>query len=63
MVVVEVEDRGKWLSAEKQRELTKSGHSGVGFSGMRERLRHLGGTLDIQSDGNGTVIRAILSVR
>jgi PAS domain S-box-containing protein len=61
-LVVEVQDSGKGISEEKQRELTSSGRTGVGFRGMRERLRQLQGTLEIQSEGRGTVIRAILNV-
>jgi len=61
-LVVEVQDSGKGISQEKQRELTTSGRTGVGFRGMRERLRQLQGTLEIQSEGRGTVIRAILNV-
>jgi signal transduction histidine kinase len=60
--VVQVEDHGKGISQEKQRELTASGRTGVGFGGMRERLRLLGGTLEIQSEGNGTMVKAILKV-
>jgi signal transduction histidine kinase len=60
-LVVEVVDHGKGIPAEKQRKLAASGHSGVGFNGMRERLRHLGGTLEIRSDGNGTAVIATLT--
>jgi len=59
-LLIEVQDRGKGISAEKQRELNSVGRSGVGFRGMRERLRQLGGTLRIQSDGDGTVVVAML---
>ncbi len=59
-LMLQVLDRGKGISKEKQRELAVSGHGGVGFSGMRERLRQLGGTLEIQSDENGTTVRAFL---
>lgn len=31
---------------------------GVGISGMRERVRQLGGLLSIHSDGSGTTITA-----
>jgi len=61
-LVVQVIDRGKGMSKEKQRESTVAPPSGVGFAGMRERLRQLGGTLEIQSDGNGTIVSAILKV-
>lgn len=59
---VQVLDSGKGIPKDKQTELAGSGRGGVGFSGMRERLRQLGGTLEIQSDENGTVVRAILNV-
>jgi signal transduction histidine kinase len=59
-LIVQVRDNGKGISLEKQKTLSESGHGGVGFGGMRERLRQRGGTLEIQSDGNGTVINATL---
>ena len=59
---IEVQDRGKGIPAEKQRELIEWGRGGVGFGGMRERLRQLGGTLEIQSEGTGTVVCATLKV-
>ena len=59
-VRVEVQDTGKGIPLEKQLELSSSGRIGVGFRGMRERLRQLGGTLEIQSDGGGTVVIATL---
>ncbi|HEY6769904.1 MAG TPA: PAS domain S-box protein [Candidatus Sulfotelmatobacter sp.] len=59
-LLVQVQDNGKGIPKEKQRELTRPGRTGVGFSGMRERLRQLGGTLEIQSEGRGTLISAVL---
>jgi signal transduction histidine kinase len=61
-VRVEVEDRGKGISPEKQCEMTSTGIPGVGIRGMRERLRQLGGSLDIYSNGKGTLIVARLPV-
>lgn len=61
-LVVQVEDQGKGIPEERQRELTQSGRTGVGFAGMRERLRQLGGTLEIESRGKGTVVRATLQL-
>ena len=45
---------------DKQLELSSPGRSGVGFRGMRERFRQLGGTLEIQSEGRGTTVIATL---
>jgi PAS domain S-box-containing protein len=61
-LIVQVEDRGKGIPKEKQRELTESGLSSVGFAGMQERVKHLGGNLEIQSPGTGTVVIATLKV-
>jgi signal transduction histidine kinase len=62
-ILVEVQDEGKGISPEKQLALKTSGRTGVGFRGMRERLRQLGGSLDIHSDGTGTAVIATLPVR
>jgi signal transduction histidine kinase len=59
-IVVEVQDAGKGIPLEKQLELTSSGRIGVGFRGMRERVRQLGGTLEIRSDNAGTAVTATL---
>jgi signal transduction histidine kinase len=59
-ILVEVHDDGKGIPQQKQQELNSSGHTGVGFRGMKERLRQLGGTLEIKSDGSGTAVSAIL---
>jgi signal transduction histidine kinase len=58
--LVEVRDTGKGIPVEKQLQLRSSGQTGLGFRGMRERLRQLGGNLDIQSDGKGTVVTPTL---
>ena len=61
-VRVEVEDEGKGISPEKQGEIMSTGLPGVGVRGMRERLRQLGGSLEIRSAGagKGTVVVARL---
>ena len=62
LLVVQVQDSGRGIPKEKQFELTGSGRYGVGFAGMRERLTQLGGKLEIQSDENGTLVRATLPI-
>jgi len=59
---VEIEDAGKGIPPEKESLLRLSAHTGVGLRGMQERLRQLGGTLQIQSNGHGTEVIAILPV-
>src|SRR5216683_600291 len=61
-ICVEIEDRGNGIPPEKQFEMTSTGTPGVGLRGMRERLRQLGGSLDIHSNGKGTLIVARLPV-
>jgi len=58
-VWIEVRDEGKGISPERLAEIESRG-SGVGISGIRERLRHFGGTMKIESDQTGT--RVIASI-
>jgi PAS domain S-box-containing protein len=63
-VLVEVQDKGVGISAEKQAEMEQAGAAGVGIRGMRERLRQLHGTLEVgpARTGTGTVVIARLPV-
>ena len=61
-ISVEVEDEGKGIPAEKRAAMDSGGSPGVGIRGMRERLRQLGGTLEVNSNGEGTVVVARLRV-
>jgi signal transduction histidine kinase len=62
-ILVRVQDRGKGIPLERQLELNSTDRTGVGFRGMRERVRQLGGSLEIQSQENGTVIIVTLPFR
>jgi signal transduction histidine kinase len=52
-ICVKVEDDGKGIPAHELRELASGGTPGVGVRGMRERIRQLGGSLEIVSEGTG----------
>jgi signal transduction histidine kinase len=59
-ILVEVQDQGKGIPLDKQVEFGSSSRTGVGFRGMRERFRQLGGSLEIHSDPSGTTVLAML---
>ncbi|HKU25433.1 MAG TPA: sensor histidine kinase [Candidatus Sulfotelmatobacter sp.] len=61
-VEVEIADKGNGMTPEKLQELAATGTPGVGIRGMRERLRQLGGTLEIESSKSGTVVTVKLPV-
>ncbi len=61
-VSLEVEDRGKGITPQKREAMDSGGTAGVGIRGMRERLRQLGGSLEINSNDTGTVVVARLPV-
>jgi len=55
-VHLEVEDQGKGIRSDKRKAMDSAGTPGVGIRGMRERIRQLGGSLEINSDGKGTTV-------
>jgi PAS domain S-box-containing protein len=57
-----VEDQGKGMNPRKVAAANAGRSLGVGIGGMRERLRQLGGTLEIHSESVGTRIVAALPV-
>jgi signal transduction histidine kinase len=59
---VEVQDAGKGIPSEKQSEIAGRGKTGVGMSGMRERLRQFGGQLEVTSVPGQTIVAATLPI-
>jgi two-component system, NarL family, sensor kinase len=60
-VILEVTDNGRGLSRRLPRGKAEGAFLGVGIAGMRERVQHLGGQLQISSR-RGTAVRAILPI-
>ena len=61
--ILEVRDCGGGIPTELLNRLrVASSDTGVGLAGMRERLNLLNGKLEIESDGHGTCLRAIVPV-
>jgi signal transduction histidine kinase len=59
---LKVEDEGDGIPAERLLEVKSATTPGVGIRGMRERLRQLGGSLEIESNGKGTIVEAWVPV-
>ena len=59
VIFLSVRDYGKGISAERLTKMNGSGSDvGVGIAGMRERLKELGGRLEIESNSKGTLLKA-----
>jgi len=54
---LEISDDGRGIPQKRLRSLNQgTADAGVGIAGMRERIRELGGSLDIRSDRAGTTV-------
>jgi two-component system, NarL family, sensor kinase len=63
-VILEIRDDGCGIEGERLVRLREtSAETGVGLAGMRERMHELNGTLEIESEGCGTTIRAVVPLR
>jgi two-component system NarL family sensor kinase len=60
-VILEIRDCGCGIPTELMNRLREaSSEAGVGLAGMRERLNELNGRLEIESNGHGTSLRALV---
>lgn len=63
-IVLQIKDRGKGLGITDHTPGADSAVSlGVGIPGMKQRLRQLGGTLEINSNHAGTTVSAIVPIK
>ena len=61
-VVLKVQDFGKGIPRETVDRFWKTGNVGVGLAGIRERLKELGGRLELDSNVQGTMLKATIPV-
>jgi signal transduction histidine kinase len=59
-VMLTVKDYGMGVPREVLDRFWKTGNVGVGLAGIRERLKELGGSLEIESNRDGTLLRATI---
>ncbi|HTR46279.1 MAG TPA: ATP-binding protein [Verrucomicrobiae bacterium] len=59
-LIIQVSDEGKGMPFDSRVSMLIGNNHGVGLSGMRERVRELGGTVEIQSNHKGTTVTALL---
>jgi PAS domain S-box-containing protein len=63
-LTLEVQDRGVGMASELVAQLMSGTRVvSVGVAGMGERLKQLGGTLEIESNSDGTIVRALLPLQ
>lgn len=63
LVRLEIKDNGHGIPPERLQRLNEGAEeAGVGIAGMRERMRELGGSLEIESGSSGTRLQAIIPV-
>jgi two-component system, NarL family, sensor kinase len=63
-VRLEIDDNGRGIPEQKLHDFFESGGgTGVGLAGIRERVQELGGSLEIESDQTGTLLRIVLPVK
>jgi PAS domain S-box-containing protein len=57
-VKLEVIDDGKGIDGETLSNIASGATAGVGLRGMRERVKQLGGSMEVRSNGKGTTVIA-----
>lgn len=61
MITLEISDKGSGISGNPRRRKGESPFGlGIGIPSMHERVKVIGGQLDIQSSGSGTTLRVTI---
>lgn len=61
--ILKIKDFGKGIQKEVLEKFRQSGSNvGVGLAGIRERVKELGGSFTIDSNGRGTQLRAVIPI-
>jgi signal transduction histidine kinase len=61
-IALAIKDEGKGLAPDKLINIASLGGFGVGIRGMQERVKNLGGELEIRSDATGTEIKVVIPI-
>ena len=61
--VLVIADHGVGIPSEMLEQFRSNGASGVGLAGMRERIREIAGTFEIESNRQGTRLRVVVPIR
>src|SRR5215470_583311 len=61
-VTLMVRDHGVGIPTDVLERFRSSSTSGVGLAGMRERIRELGGSFDVESNADGTCVRVVVPI-
>lgn len=62
-ITLTVQDHGKGIPPDTLKRFRENGTSvGVGLAGMRERIKELAGTLNIESNRSGTVLKVAIPI-
>lgn len=59
-LALEIRDHGVGIAPELLEQFRSAAVFGVGLAGIRERVRDLGGTFDVDSNGEGTLLRVTI---
>jgi len=59
-LALEIRDHGVGIAPEMLEQFRSAAVFGVGLAGIRERVRDLGGTFDVNSNGEGTLLRVTI---